>query len=132
MTQSEPMKETQESLISAAIVALMTLTAVMLLSLFTRTEPHPPLSVPPFALAPFLGASLAIGAAALQTVGRFARMGAVLAVFFALTALVSFGPQKYFDAAFPLIWPAVLTAQVAIGGLLFASVKLLFSGKERL
>jgi len=29
-------------------------------------------------------------------------------------ALVSFGPQKYLDAQFPLIWPAVVTAQLAI------------------
>ena len=120
-----------ECLISAAIIALMTLSAVMLLSLFTRTEPHPPLTVPIFALAPFLGASLAIGAAALQFTGQNLRMSAGLAIVFALTGLVSFGPQKYFDAAFPLIWPAVITAQVAIGGVLYASVKSLIRREDK-
>ena len=32
----------------------------------------------------------------------------------ALMAMLSFGPQKYLDPQFPLIWPAVLTAQIAV------------------
>ncbi len=99
---------------SAAIVVLLVLTGIMLLALFSRTAPHPPLEVPPFALGPFLGASLAIGAAAFQLVRQGARHGGTLAVLFALTALVSFGPQKYFDPAFLRIWPAVITAQIAV------------------
>lgn len=98
----------------AAILALLVLTVVMLLALFTRTVPHPPLEVAPFALAPFLGASLAAGAAAWHLVRRDARAGRILALLFALTALVSFGPQKYFDPAFPRIWPAVIAAQLAL------------------
>lgn len=97
-----------------AIVTLLVLTGVMLLSLFTRTPPHPPLEVAPFALAPFLGASLAVGAAALQACRHQDRLGHALALVFAITALVSFGPQKYFDPAFSRIWPAVITAQAAI------------------
>lgn len=31
----------------------------------------------------------------------------------ALMALVSFGPQKYFDAQFDLIYPAVILGQIA-------------------
>ena len=49
---------------AAAVAALLALTGAMLLAMFTRTEPHPPLEVEPFALGPFLAASLAIGAAA--------------------------------------------------------------------
>ncbi len=99
---------------SAAIVVLLVLTGVMLLALFSRTAPHPPLEVAPFALGPFLGASLAIGAAAFHLVHRGARHGGALAFLFSLTALVAFGPQKYFDPAFPRIWPAVITAQLAV------------------
>ena len=99
---------------SAAILVLLVLTGVMLLALFSRTAPHPPLEVPPFALGPFLGASLAIGTAAFHLVSRESRLGGALAVLFALTALVSFGPQKYFDPAFSRIWPAVMTAQIAV------------------
>jgi hypothetical protein len=101
-----------------AIVALVVLTGVMLLSLFSRTVPHPPLEVTPFALGPFLGASLAIGAAALWIGCSRAGLGHAVAVVFALTALVSFGPQKYFDPAFSRIWPAVITAQAAIAVIL--------------
>ncbi len=99
---------------SAAIIALLVLTGVMLLAMYSRTMPHPPLEVPPFALGPYLGASLAVGAAALHLVRQGARYGGLLALLFALLALVSFGPQKYFDPAFSRIWPAVLVAQVAV------------------
>ena len=37
-------------------MALVVLTSV-LLAMFTRTEPHPPFEVVPFALTPFLAAS---------------------------------------------------------------------------
>ncbi len=92
----------------------MIVTGVMLLALMTRTQPHPPLEVAPFAIGPFLGASLAIGAAALHLVRHGARFGGALAILFAATVMVSFGPQKYFDPAFSRIWPAVITAQIAV------------------
>ena len=98
----------------AAIVVLMVLTGTMLLAMFTRTEPHPPLVVEPFALGPFLAASLAIGAAAYCLAVRDMRFALLIALFFALTALVSYGPQKYVDPAFLDIWPAVILAQGAI------------------
>ncbi|WP_411892625.1 hypothetical protein [Yoonia sp. SDW83-1] len=43
--------------------------------------------------------------------GRYAK---ALTVFAAVAALISFGPQKYFDAQFALIWPAVLSGQLAV------------------
>ena len=97
----------------SALCVLLTLTAVMLAALFSQTAPHPPLEVTPFALGPFLGASMAIGFGALMTLRDEPTWGAVLAALFAVTALVSFGPQKYFDPAFSRIWPAVITAQIA-------------------
>lgn len=98
----------------AAAAAVMVLTGVMLLALVTRTPPHPPLDVPLFALAPFLGASLAIGAASLLLVRRGGRRAMGVVGLFVVTALISFGPQKYFDPGFPQIWPAVVTAQAAV------------------
>ena len=48
-------------------------------------------------------------------VGRtVANGGRVLAGLAALAALVSFGPQKYLDAQFAMIWPAVLSGQAAV------------------
>ena len=113
---------TRSSHAAAAVLALLVLTGVMLLALVTRTPPHPPLAVPPFALGPFLGASLAIGAAAFHLLRQGARHGMTLAAAFALTALVSFGPQKYFDPAFLNIWPAVIIAQAAVAAILVWSM----------
>ena len=113
MTDLENSLARQNESLAAAIVALLVLTGIMLLALMSRTPPHPPLEVAPFALAPFLGASLAIGAAALPLVRRGLPYGGTLAALFAATALVSFGPQKYFDPAFSRIWPAVIAAQIA-------------------
>ena len=107
-----------DSYTAAAMSALLVLTGAMLLAMFTRTEPHPPLEVDPFALGPFLAASLAIGAAAYGLTVRGMRFAMATAVLFALTALVSYGPQKYVDPAFPRIWPAVIVAQVAIAVIL--------------
>ncbi len=98
--------------IPAALWALIILQVVMVSSLYAGVPPHPPRSVALFALAPFLAASIACAAAALQ-MGRHGG-GDILAVGAALMALLSFGPQKYFDPAFPEIWPAVLAAQLAV------------------
>jgi peptidoglycan/LPS O-acetylase OafA/YrhL len=122
MSKSENSVPPQGYPATAAILVLLTLTGVMLLALFSRSAPHPPIEAPPFALGPFLGASLAIGAAAFHLLRQGARHGGTLAVFFALTALVSFGPQKYLDPEFSRIWPAVITAQIAVITILAWSV----------
>lgn len=98
---------------TAALAALTILQAVMLTALYARVAPHPPAVVPGmFGMAPFLAASLSASVAAM-IVGR-GRGGRVLSLLALLLALISFGPQKYLDAQFPLIWPAVITAQIAI------------------
>ena len=119
----------QNHTVAAAIAALLVLTGVMLLALFSRTAPHPPIEVPAFAIGPFLGASLAIGAAAFHLVCQGARFGGGLAILFAITALVSFGPQKYFDPAFSRIWPAVITAQVAVVVILVSTIVAMRNGR---
>lgn len=99
--------------LTIALTSLGLLQAVMLAALFTRTEPHPPLTIPLFALAPFLGASITACAAAVMS-DRHSRFGLVLSGVALFLALVSFGPQKWFDPAFPQIWPAVIAAQICI------------------
>lgn len=98
----------------ASVIALLIITAVMLSALFTRTSSHPPIEVPPFALGPFLGASLSIGGAVVYLVLKRAPYCRVISLLFALSALVSFGPQKFFDPWFSRVWPAVITAQLAV------------------
>ncbi len=108
--------------VSAGAIVLLVLTTVMLLALLTRTPPHPPLETPLFALGPFLGASLAIGGAALYLLGQGSRHGTALVILFALTALVSFGPQKFLDPNLSRIWPTVVTAQAAVAVILVCGI----------
>lgn len=100
--------------ISAALSVLIILQLVMLGALYARVPPHPPATIPLFAIAPFLAVALATAAAALIVGPVAGRMGRALSLLAALMALLSFGPQKYLDPQFPLIWPAVLAAQVAV------------------
>ncbi len=103
MTHSPP--------VSAALWTLIVLQGVMLAALFAGVAPHPPRTIALFAMAPFLAASIACAAAALNL--GTALWGRVLSGLAAVMALLSFGPQKYFDPAFPEIWPAVIAAQLA-------------------
>ncbi|MCB1419488.1 MAG: hypothetical protein KDJ74_11000 [Notoacmeibacter sp.] len=96
-----------------ALTVLAIIQAVMLSTMLVQVAPHPPFVIPLFAMGPFLGASLALCAAAIMAGAEQGRAGKVLSGLAVLAALISFGPQKYFDAAFPQIWPAVVTAQLA-------------------
>ena len=103
--------------IRAALSVLVGLQVIMLFALFTDTSPHPLLTTPLFAMAPFLGASISIAAAALMLTATPVRLGTrsgmAMSLLAALLALVSFGPQKWLDPAIPAIWPAVLCGQVS-------------------
>lgn len=102
------------SVTQTALVVLLVLQTTMLFALFTRTQPHPPLDTPLFGMGPFLGANIALAAAASMLGAQrtsAGRLGCILVILF---ALLTFGPQKWLDPAFPSIWPAVLIAQVAI------------------
>ena len=98
----------------AALAVLIVLQTTMLGALFSSTPPHPPLVVAPFALGPFLGAAIALPVAALVLGAARTREGRAASGVAALFALVSFGPQKWFDPAFAQIWPAVVLAQISI------------------
>ena len=69
---------------------------------------------------------MAIGVAALWLVRRGS--GTWLALAFAATAAVSFGPHKLFDPAFARIWPAVLLAQAAVVVIAYLSIGSLRQG----
>ncbi|MEP2533693.1 hypothetical protein [Shimia sp.] len=99
---------------AAALWTLIVLQLIMLTALYAKVPPHPPLSTPLFGLAPFLGMALAVAAAALCMGPSETLVGRSLTLIAAVLAAVSFGPQKYFDAQFALIWPAVITGQIAI------------------
>ena len=113
---------------SAALSALIVLQLIMLSALYAGIPPHPPVATPLFGIAPFLGASLSAATAALLLGPCSGRTGRGLSLAAAMMALVSFGPQKYFDAQFGLIWPAVIAGQLACAGLLWSVVADLRSG----
>jgi hypothetical protein len=75
----------------AALVTLAILQLVMLGALFTQTPPHPPIAVAPFALGPFLGASISMAVAAIVLGATRTRLGTVVSVLAALLGLVSYG-----------------------------------------
>jgi hypothetical protein len=114
--QENPMTRSTQ----AALACLITLQGVMLASLYAGVAPHPPAATPLFGIGPFLGAALSAAIAALILGPGPAGRG--LAGLAALAALVSFGPQKYLDPQFPLIWPAVLAGQLAAGTILLGLV----------
>lgn len=97
----------------AALATLILLQLIMLSALYAGIRPHPPVSTPLFGIAPFLGASVSIAAWAMIAQPLTNAIGRSLAALAALMALVSFGPQKYFDAQFALIWPAVILGQIS-------------------
>ena len=99
-------------IIDAACLMLALIQAVMLASLWFDVAPHPPRATPLFAMAPFLAVSISTALAARGVAAT--RAGSVLAGLAAVMALISFGPQKYFDPAFPEIWVAVVASQLCI------------------
>jgi hypothetical protein len=98
----------------AALTTLITLHGVMLMALYAGVAPHPPARIPLFAMAPFLGAVFAAAGAALILGPLTTGAGRLLTLVTIVLSLVSFGPQKIVDPAFPLIWPAVVTAWIAV------------------
>ncbi len=97
----------------AALSALILLQLVMLSALYAGVAPHPPVATPLFAMAPFLAASFAVAFSAILLGPLSGKAGRSLSGLAVVLALVSFGPQKYFDAQFALIWPAVISGQIA-------------------
>jgi Na+/phosphate symporter len=109
---------------TAALSVLIILQTVMLTALFADVAPHPPVATPMFGIAPFLGASIGTAVAAIIVGGKPSRIGNILSLAATVMALISFGPQKYLDAQFGLIWPAVIGGQIAS----LAIIRSLFDG----
>lgn len=107
----------------AALTTLIIVQLIMLASLFAGLAPHPPRTIPFFAMAPFLSVSMAITASAMIIGPLTGKLGKSLSVLAALCALLSYGPQKWVDPAIGEIWPAVLAGEIAAFGLIALAVK---------
>ena len=93
--------------------ALVTLHLVMLAAMVTRTVPHPPLTIPLFALGPFFGAVLGIAAFSISQLKAGSSLGLVSALLVAALSLISFGPQKLIAPEIGQVWPPVPTGLAA-------------------
>ncbi len=102
-----------ERIAVSSLVMLAALQASMFIAMVTKTSPHPPLTVPLFALGPFLGAAIALAVGACLCGPVSSGYSRLLSWLAGLFAMVSFGPHKWFDPAFPQIWPAVLLGQLS-------------------
>ncbi|MEL6921441.1 MAG: hypothetical protein AAFO77_10545 [Pseudomonadota bacterium] len=105
---------------TTALVSLIVLQTVMLLAMFFQAPPHPPYETPLFGMGPLLGMSLVCAIAAIMQGGSETRPGRFLSMGAAVLAMVSYGPQKWFDAAIAQIWPAVGAAQIATAIIMFS------------
>jgi hypothetical membrane protein len=114
----------------AALSALAGLQVTMLAALMTKTPPHPPLNVAPFAMGPFLACSVSVALAAIVLAAANSRTGALVAAVAAVLALISYGPQKWFDPAIMEIWPAVLLGQIAAAAVLWRAYRALQPDRE--
>ena len=97
----------------AALSSLIVLQTIMLASLFANSAPHPPQTIPLFAMGPFLAASISVAIAAYILGGANSRAGNIFSFLAAVMALISYGPQKWFDPPISLIWPAILVGEIA-------------------
>lgn len=113
----------------AALTTLILLQGIMLSALYAGIRPHPPVATPLFGIAPFLGASVSIAVSAMIVQPLASTAGRGLSLAAALMALVSFGPQKYFDAQSGLIWPAVVLGQLAAAVLIVGVLRAMREGK---
>ena len=103
----------------AMLAALIVLQLVMLTALYAGIAPHPPAAIPLFGIAPFIAVSLSLAVAAIVVGPLDTMIGKGLSVSAGLLALLSYGPQKYLDPQFALIWPSVVFGQVAVLTLFF-------------
>ena len=113
----------QDRSATAALLGLIVLQIIMLSALYAGIPPHPPVATPLFGIAPFIGAAIAAAVAAVVLLPVSTGAGRALSVLATLMGLVSFGPQKYFDAQFALIWPGVIAGQLAAAAILFQVVR---------
>ncbi|MCK0140300.1 hypothetical protein [Aliiroseovarius sp. F47248L] len=97
----------------AGLVMLIILQAIMLMSLFAGLAPHPPAKIPLGGIAPILAVSFAVASAAIILGPVSSGAGRAFALLAVVIALLSFGPQKFVDGQFALIWPAVILGQIS-------------------
>ena len=80
---------------SLGLVVLIIVQLSMMWALFSGTPPHPPAEIPISGMGPFLGAAIAVAAAALLRGIESGVAGKMMTIVAVIMALLSYGPQKY-------------------------------------
>ncbi|MCZ4272356.1 hypothetical protein [Maritalea porphyrae] len=101
------------SYVKPSLIMLIVLQLTMIFSLFFKVPPHPPIAIPISGIGPLIGVSIGVALMAILIDPAKDRVARILSVIAVALALISYGPQKYIDPQFPLIWPAVIAAQLA-------------------
>jgi len=99
--------------VKPSLTMLIALQLTMIFSLFFKVPPHPPIAIPISGIGPLIGVSVGVALMAILIDPAKDRVARILSVVAVALALISYGPQKYIDPQFPLIWPAVIAAQMA-------------------
>lgn len=110
------------SFTASALFGLALLQLLMLLALMSGLEPHPPAYAAPFAMGPFLSASIVLCVVAALQVPRQGMSSPLMGMLAATLALLSYGPHKWLDPQIAHIWPAVLLGQLAAIGVWIGSL----------
>ncbi len=106
------------SIAMASLLALLTLTAVQIMALFAKVEPHPPEFV-----GPFLGAVAALGFVCIVLMYGKSRVGIVSSILFAVTNIPSVGLHKLWThPAANVLWPIVILGSILVVALLVSSI----------
>ncbi|WP_299347356.1 hypothetical protein [uncultured Maritalea sp.] len=101
------------SYVKPSLIMLIVLQLTMIFSLFFKVPPHPPIAIPISGIGPLIGVSIGVALMAILIDPAKDRVARILSVIAVALALISYGPHKYIDPQFPLIWPAVIAAQLA-------------------
>lgn len=107
--------EVSRSAAIGSLAGLAILKVVMLVALFTRTPPYPPLE-----FAPLFGASLALSAVAVALIRARSRWFVVPTIAISLESLLALGPQKLypgesdFFAQTAAVYPAIVVGSALI------------------
>ncbi len=102
----------------SSLAGLILLKAVLLGSLWSQVQPHPPAKV-----GPFIAASLSLAVVSIPLVWWRNKIGYTTSIIVGLLGLVSFSPLKFFyDESAGQVIPAIIVGTVLSVALIISSV----------
>ncbi len=100
-----------------SLAGLVVLNCVLLGSLWSQVQPHPPARV-----GPFIAASLSLAVVSIPLVWWRNKTGYTISIIVGLLGLVSFGPHKILAGSAGQLFPAIMVGTVLSVALIISSV----------